>query len=283
MFDGTVETPPDGVKRTAGRAGLCDHRVKMSDAPELIAFYAGAAPELPLEPAPRRRGWMDEETRHWANRCLPLLVANEAGWVIRNPHAFTATWNGGPSRDDVDIDFDEEPARVKPYVRSFFGYGVVTWGVPYLFRTAAGVNLLVRGPANAPKDGVAPLEGIVETDWSTATFTMNWKLTRPGLPVRFEAGEPFCMLVPQPRGMLEAYRPTLRSFDDDPATKEATARWIEGRDAMHRERFVAEHVPGADVPDWEGAYYRGTQPDGTPAPEHQTRIRLAPFSLGSLR
>jgi hypothetical protein len=26
---------------------------------------------------------------------------------------------------------------------------------------------------------ISPLDGIVETDWLEATFTMNWKLTRP--------------------------------------------------------------------------------------------------------
>jgi Family of unknown function (DUF6065) len=43
-----------------------------------------------------------------------------------------------------------------------------------VFRTPPGCNLYVRGPANSPKDGIAALEGIIETDWSEATFTMNW-------------------------------------------------------------------------------------------------------------
>jgi hypothetical protein len=37
--------------------------------------------------------------------------------------------------------------------------------LPMLFRSPAGYNLLVPGPANYPKDGVRPLEGIVEP-WS---------------------------------------------------------------------------------------------------------------------
>ncbi len=85
-------------------------------------------------------------------------------------------------------------------VAAMFGYGIVTWMIPYPFRTDPGWNLLVRGPANHPEDGVSPLEGLVETEdrtvprtmfWSTASFTMSWELTRPGAPVRFEAGEPF--------------------------------------------------------------------------------------------
>ena len=48
---------------------------------------------------------------------------------------------------------------------------------------------------------------MIETDWSVATFTMNWKLTRPHWPVTFEIGEPICMVVPQRRGELESFHP----------------------------------------------------------------------------
>jgi len=47
-------------------------------------------------------------------------------------------------------------------------------------RTPAGVNLWVKGPANMVKNGVQALEGMVETDWTAASLTMNWKLTRVG-------------------------------------------------------------------------------------------------------
>ena len=67
-------------------------------------------------------------------------------------------------------------------VSSNFGYGIVTWYLPYLFRTSPGYNLWVRGPVNSPKDGIVPLEGLVETDWAEATFTVNWKITRPLCP-----------------------------------------------------------------------------------------------------
>ena len=75
-------------------------------------------------------------------------------------------------------------------VQSHFGEGVITWNIPFLFRTSPGYNLLVRGPSNWIKDGVQALEGIVETDWAVQTFTMDWKFTRPRRWVRFEADEP---------------------------------------------------------------------------------------------
>jgi hypothetical protein len=73
-------------------------------------------------------------------------------------------------------------------------------------------SLVVRGSANWPKDRACPLEGIVETDWSPATFTMNWKLTRPHWPVDFGENEAICMLVPHRRGELEGFRPEVRNL-----------------------------------------------------------------------
>src|SRR6188472_1682483 len=181
--------------------------VSPSEAPSLTAYALQPHLGMRLVPAPVRRDWMDRTPNRFAYRCLPLLIANQSGWLILNPDPIQATWDGSDRLDGVAI----EPLSARlPTVRSHFGSGVLTWNVPYLFRTSAGYNLHVRGPANAPKDGATPLEGIVETDWSPATFTVNWKLTRPGLPVVFEADEPICMIAPQRRGELEAVRPAVR-------------------------------------------------------------------------
>ena len=79
---------------------------------------------------------------------------------------------------------------------STFGSGILTFTIGYLFRTAPGYNLHVRGPANSPKDGIVALEGVVESDWTEAAFTMNWKVTRPNHPVVFEENEPIAMISP---------------------------------------------------------------------------------------
>src|SRR4051812_34050687 len=86
-----------------------------------------------LEPASRWRSWMNETDERWANRCLPLLVANESGWVLLNSHGFTATWSGGRDSAATSIEFDEGELPAPPPVSSHFGYGIITWVVPYLF------------------------------------------------------------------------------------------------------------------------------------------------------
>jgi len=221
---------------------------------------------------------MDEAKDRWPNRCLPLLVANEAGWVLLNPVAFRATWNGDPSPAGVTIEFIDADPRPHP-VSSHFGHGVVTFGIPYVFRTSPGWNLLARGPANLPKEGIGALEGLVETDWAFANFTMNWKLTRLDYAVEFEEGEPFCMVVPQRRGELESFRTEVRDLSSDPAAKAEFDVFMENREQMQVKKFLSTYSREYESfkTDWERHYYKGLAPSGAPAPEHQTHLKLSEF------
>ena len=249
---------------------------------ELIAYHSAAEPPMEIVVADRWREWMSATHGRWADRCLPLLMANEAGWYLLNPVAFTATWDGRVDPAGVEIRHDAADEPGAQYVRTHFGYGVITWGIPYLFRTSPRYNLLARGPANWPKDGVCPLEGLVETDWSVATFTMNWKFTRPGTTVSFAAGEPFCMIVPQRRGELETFSPSTSTFGADPALRDQAKAWTEKRHRTHVAKFHGELAPSAGTQGaWEADYFRGVLPDGTPIPEHLTKQRLRAFERRS--
>jgi len=249
--------------------------------PELIAFCGLPRPAMQLVPAPRWREWMNETKDRWANRCLPLLMANEAGWVLLNPFSFAVTWGGDAHPSSTKIEFlDDDDVPLPRPVENYFGYGIITWGIPYLFRTPPGWNLLARGPANWPKDGACALEGLVETDWSVATFTMNWKLTRPDHTVTFEAGEPFCMVVPRRRGELESFHPVARNIASDPDTHAAVKRWAEGRHEMRVQKFLSEYSRDFETAKtaWQRHYFKGTSPDGEKAPEHQTKLDLPGFA-----
>ncbi len=182
---------------------------------------------MPIEPAPLERDWMEATHNRFAYRCLPMVLANQAGWLIPCPVRFTARWNGGPRTQDLRFWFPRGFRR--PIVLSHFGTGIITFTIPYLFRTPKDVNLWVKGPSNAPKDGVQPLEGIVESDWSPATFTMNWQVTRPNHPIRFEKGEPICMLVPMPRHLAEELRPRRSPLRDNKKLHAEFEKWRESR------------------------------------------------------
>jgi hypothetical protein len=246
----------------------------MPDELELIAYHLDERPAMPLVPAARWRDWMEETYRRNANRCLPLLVANEAGWVLLNERRFTAEWSGGLRPDAVTIHY--EGRRPSGPAVSNFGYGILTFAIPYVFRTPPGFDLLARGPANMPRDGIDALEGLVETDWASSPFTMNWKFTRPG-EVTFEEGEPVCLIVPQRRHDLQSFSPAIR--EADPTTAERWRAAMRSRHELAVKKFLAEysaeHAAARDA--WESDYFRGRAPDGAEAQDHVTKRRLQPF------
>ncbi|OMB93736.1 DUF6065 family protein [Mycobacterium colombiense] len=230
----------------------------------------------PISRAPIGREWMSEIRQGWPHRCLPMLIANQSGWEVRNRSAFTATWMGGNDRTNLMIAPDtRESGQFLP--SSHFGYGILTWHLPILFRTPPGYNLLARGPANYPKDAISPLEGIVETDWSSSSFSMNWKFTREFMPVRFEVGEPICMIVPQRRAELEEFVPELRPIESDEELHRKHEHFLGSRGALGREQEAAGGAGNEKVP-WQGDYTRGRHSDGEPgAEDHQTRRHLRSF------
>jgi hypothetical protein len=238
----------------------------------LTAYRLPNRPSLKLVPAPADRTWMELTQSGWANRCLPLRMANQSGWVILNDEDFEVTWDGKPSVKGLTL----KPLKGTPsyFATSMFGHGILTWEIPFLFRTSPGYNLLARGPVNEFKDGIQAMDGLVETDWSEASFTMNWKVTRPLKKIRFDKDEPICMIVPQRRGELEAIAPVIENMESAPEILDGFNAWRASRlELVDRKKDPRN----ATSREWEGHYMRGTTVSGQPAPEHQVKRDLRPF------
>lgn len=239
---------------------------------ELTAYVLDGH-QLDIRPASPERDWMSASQDRFAYRCLPLNIANAYGWHIHCPWGFEAEWKGGAQLENVFVKADQ--GYTAPAL-SHFGGGTLSFHVPALFRTAPGYDLMVQGPVNAPKDGIAPLSGIIETDWAPYTFTMNWIFTRPGLKIRFEREEPFCHLFPVKRGDVERCDPKYRKLSEAPEIKEQMDRWVASRSQLIEDI----KKPGATSRDsWQKLYFRGLDPEGKPVEgaEHQTRLRVKPF------
>lgn len=254
-----------------------------SDSLRIECFVRDGA-HVDIHPAGLSRDWMDATPGRHAYRCLPLAIANTHGWEIRCPQAFAAVWNGGPLTTDIEFALEGPlPADGNPPVVSAFGSGIVTFHVPCLFRTPPGVGLQVAGPANAVKDGVQPLCGIVETDWLTEHgFTMNWKITRPRCAIRFDVGEPYCVISPVALDLVERLEPELRDFDDDPELRteyyaaEQRRREFQGEIGV-REVGLTTHVPEEQAGRWQRRYFQGRDARGNAVEEHRTRLQVKPF------
>jgi hypothetical protein len=228
-----------------------------------------------IRPAPATRPWMDATPESFAYRCLPLNIANAHGWEVLSPCSFEAIWDGGTGVEAVQLRLPPDVAAEHAPV-SLFGQGVVTFHVEGIFQTPPGWNLWVGGSPNRQKDGIAPLTGVIETDWSPFTFTMNWRFTRPGAWVRFEAFEPIAFLFPVQRGALEAFEPRFAPLESAPELKDRFQAWSTARDAFQQR--MRDHPPAVAADKWQKHYYRGVDVAGESlVDDHQAKLRLKPF------
>lgn len=239
-----------------------------------LVCYAVDRDPFPLRPAPVTREWMDRIPDHHAYRCLPLNIANSHGWEIASPCAFEVEWDGDPSVRGMAIRALDGYPDVSTVAVSHFAHGIVTFYLSYLFRTEPEWNLLATGPFNRPKDGIAPLTGIIETNWLPYPFTMNWQMTRRG-KVRFEKDEPLCVVFPvRVRAVLDTH-PEIRNLADEPALEAQALAWQKHRDEF-AERVHARD-PAALKEAWQRYYFLGKLPDGTNVGggAHMSKLRLA--------
>lgn len=239
-----------------------------------LTAYVIDGHHMRIRAAPVEREWMDDTNQRFAYRCLPLNIANTHGWEILCSNAFSAIWDGGSGLDAIRI---KSASGIAPPAISHFGDGILTFHVPCLFRTEPGVDLFVTGPINRPKDAIAPLSGIIETDWSPYTFTMNWRFTRAYQRVYFGSDEPFCHFFPLGRGSLETLVPDMRNLSENPELEQEYATWTESRNTFNT--TLADPASKAALEKWQKSYFRGVGPSGAPgAHDHHSRLRLRPFT-----
>jgi hypothetical protein len=216
--------PTVGPKKNAARK----EKTPPAEAPhKVVAYQIHEDDSAPIRPARRERKWMEDADRKFPYRCLPLVVANQYGWEILSTHHLRAVWDGTSNAEGLYVENLSGDGVL--HACSHFGEGVLTFQIPFLFQTPEGWNLMVRGPTNNPKDGIAPLDGIVETDWAHSTFTMNWRFTR-ACTVEFTLGEAICLFFPIQRGALEKFHGELRSLESKPEFDKKYREWSAGRD-----------------------------------------------------
>lgn len=254
---------PSSPPQTAGTRG------------RLIAYQVGANPGYLMEPAPPLRDWMDAAPGRTPYRCLPMVMANQGGWVVRCPCNIVATWNGKDPPENLKLTYTDPPGPPESIAVSHFGLGIVTFRFPWIFRTDPGIGLWVHGPSNWPKDNATPLQGLVETDWSHLPFTMNWRLAKRNTPVYFMKGEPICLLTPFPFDLLESIDPVIVPASSEPRLLEAIEQGRQER-ARTIDRQLSDE--NKDFKIWEKTYFKGERAEGHKQETHRTNFRLSPFA-----
>jgi hypothetical protein len=243
--------------------------------PDLLCYPTEPDPPQ-IVPARADRDWMDTTNERFAYRCTPLSIANASGWELVLPFSFEASWLGGADRSEIVIRSNDADPRLERLVTSHFGHGVLTFHTGWLFRTPPGWALWVRGAPNTSKRNIAPLDGLVETDWLPFTFTMNWRFTRMGT-ARFEKGEAFCFITLTPHGLLDAVRPRVMKLEDDPALNLAFQKWKTDRKDFNARLQALE--PAAVAQGWQRTYLQGKGA----APEEKPHFHLSKRKLAAPR
>ena len=155
---------------------------------------------------------------------------------------------------------------------SNFTRGVLTFDIRYIFRTPPGYHLLVTGPSNNFKDGVAPMTAVVETDWLPYTFTFNYQFTRP-CEVIWQAGEPYAQICVIPAGLQEEVQPVIRDLGDNPDLVRDLHLWTTKRSDLLARQKKMDRPPGKKS--WDKDYYVGRYADGRVIDaEHRMKMRL---------
>ncbi len=237
-----------------------------------VTAYEVIEEPMQLRCAERSREWIEALPDRFAYRCLPLAIANQVGWEVLNPSPFTARWNGRDGLDAIDIRFHDEPSTL---VGSHFGHGVLTFTSGYLFRTTKSHNIYVKGPANRPKDGIAALEGIIETDWAPFTFTMNWQFTRKRHKVTFEKDEPIGCMLPYPRHYAGKFEPEIRNINENAKLYQQYTGWREDRIRFNEE--LKQQGSEAAREGWQRTYMKGQDSSGNTFAGHQTKVLMKEF------
>ena len=208
----------------------------------------------------KRRSWFTPHTY----LCLPLVIGNQYGFMIRSQFKFWAMWNGGETPDDVMVMCHPNDDSQK--VESHFGMGTITVTNHFHFRTPPGVNLMTINPPNYFIDGLQHMTGVVETDNLRRDFTFNLKFTRPNHPVHIDVGQPIGCFLPIPRYFVD-------NFDLKSATEVWTDEEIADERKIAFEDGDARMGPDKEKPHECGRRYRnGVDVRGNKFPDHQTNM-----------
>jgi hypothetical protein len=221
-----------------------------------------------------QRDWMNATPHRFAYRCLPLTIVNQTGWWVKNPVGFTATWRGSTVPGNIDFRFDTSASVWQNWINSQFGEGIITWNTPFLFRTKPeSSRLLICGPVNYFKQNVHPLTALIESDWVSMSFTMNWKIMVPHEPVRFELGEPLFQVIPLLTNVcadLENADVSYQKLADNPDLDRAYREWDQGRRRFHDQKAAGEVNPT----DWQKDYFQGRDAVGRESgTHHMTKVK----------
>jgi hypothetical protein len=169
-----------------------------------------------------KRDWMDATYNKHAYQCLPMTVANVYGWEIVLEEDLIVQWDGGNTPPAILSGEITSSGRVQA-ISSIIGMISINMG--WVINTEEGYNTWMTGSPNYFVDGATPLTATLPSYWWPDESQMNWKITKIGEPVVFEAGTPFCFFNIYDNSVLESVEIVTSSLWDDKELVESRMKY----------------------------------------------------------
>jgi len=215
-----------------------------------------------------------EATRDWfikhAYFCLPLVMGNQHGFVLKSIHDVEVEWNGGERPEDVSVEYLDKDFYnnhiALQSIKSHFGMGTVTVQTTFQLRTPTGINLMTINPPNYYIDGIYHMTGVIETDNLRRDFTFNLKITRPNFKIKIKKGDIVGCVIPYPRHFIDNFKLVNALNILTPEQVEAERKC---GDDFGKERATKD----VNLPSRNGRrYFRGEDVYGNKFDDHQKRL-----------
>jgi hypothetical protein len=211
----------------------------------------------------KRRDWFSDH----AYLCLPLVIGNQYGFVVRSEHSFDAYWDGGQGPDATRIIFTEKTETTGQAISSHFGLGIITVQNSFTLRTPDGVNLMTVNPPNHFIDGLGHMTGVVETDNLRRDFTFNLKITRSNYWISVNKGDWIGCFIPIPRYYVDSFEMVDAK---DYLTQEQIDTEIQCSNDFAKERRTTDKKKSHEA---GRRYFNGEDIYGNKFEDHQKRVK----------
>jgi len=209
--------------------------------------------------------------RDWFNShfyyCLPLLIGNQHGFVIKSTRDFEITWDGSNDKiKDLNINFLNNDNYQMQNFNDGFSTGILTIQNHFALKTPPGINLMTIQPPNMFIPGTVAMTGVIETDQIRRDFTFNLKVTIPNMTIRINKGDPLGAFIPVPRYFVDNFTIEHASeyFDENILQNEHN-----DLQELSRQRATDDR----EKPHESGRkYFNGEHAFGQPYSDHQKRL-----------
>lgn len=206
--------------------------------------------------------------------CLPLLIANQSGFVVKAAHDLEVYWSGGEAPAAIkkinNKNVPDSYEKIQEYFTNFRS-GIISIENAFIFRTPPGINLMTIQPPNYFIRGIHSMSGVVEADNLRRSFTFNLKITEPNKVIKIKKGDWLSAFVPTPRYFIDSFsmESAEKFFDKNCIDNELS----DIKKLQYERNNSLENGGDIGKPNDSGRrYFKGINVDDSEFKDHQKRI-----------